>query len=419
MSTAELDFPTIEAPPILVAMPAKLPAVVEPAPDKPPSIKATVLAQFKTAEVGIVALATKYANVAYDCTTTKGMAEAVAARRDLRENGRLFLIRTEKDVKADVNDLKRVMADEVTRLVAIVAPVEEAIDSQIKAEEDRKATAKAERDRIETERIAAHQAGIATIRAYLGRCQLYGMTAERIANGIDKLATYSFGPEWQEFAVPAADAQCETLEAMRDLHARAVLQEAEVLRLEAQRVEQQQVYEENQRVAAELAEQRRVLDAQAAELAAKVAQAKREADELAAARAAATEAQAAEAATEEQSKQPGAFTQVAQEGVADNPVQQQRDASFPLRDAAVDNAAGEAVPPADEPAATNVIPAPAPAPLTELESCRAALADACELLDGWIQTKAGKKESGSLFRRVNELRDLGGLPRPTDIPTSN
>ena len=137
MSTAELDFPTIQAPPIPVAMPAKLPAVVEPETDKPPSIKATVLAQFKTAAVGIVALATKYTNVAYDCSTTKGMADAVAARRDLRENGRLFLTRTEKDVKADVNDLKRVMADEVTRLVAIVAPVEEAIDSQIQAELDR------------------------------------------------------------------------------------------------------------------------------------------------------------------------------------------------------------------------------------------------------------------------------------------
>ena len=91
MSTAEYDFPTIEAPPIPVTPPAKLLAVVAPETDKPPSIKATVLAQFKTAAVGIVALATKYANVAYDCSTTKGMADAVAARRDLRENGRLFL----------------------------------------------------------------------------------------------------------------------------------------------------------------------------------------------------------------------------------------------------------------------------------------------------------------------------------------
>ena len=406
MNTAELDFPTIQAPPIPAAPPAKLPAVVEPAPDKPLSIKATVLAQFKTAEVGIVALATKYTNVAYDCNTTKGMADAVAARRDLRENGRLFLIRTEKDVKADVNDLKRVMADEVARLVAIVEPVEDAIASQIKAEEDRKAAAKAERERIESERISAHQAGIAKIRAYLGRCQQLGMTADRISIGIGILEGVTFGPEWQEFTVRAADAQCETLEAMRALHAQAIEREAEALRLEVQRVEQDRQIAENARVAAELAEQRRVLDAQATELAAKVAESERVAENKRAKER--EELVLAERKIESEL--------LAADAVIPAPVLMQ-DEHRPLSMAL----ASKPDAPMHAREAANVISQPVPvvAPATieelavSLAECRAALFDACELLDGWIQTKAGKKESGNLFCRVNELRDLGGLLRPT------
>lgn len=76
---------------------------------------------------------------------------------------------------------------------------------------------------------------------------------------------------WAEYAVPAANAQCETLEGMNALHQETVLAEMEAARIEAQRLE-------NERVAAEQAERQRALDAQAAEL-------KRQQDEIAALRA--------------------------------------------------------------------------------------------------------------------------------------
>lgn len=270
----DFDFPVLDAPPAIAPTPV---AIATPLPTLPevPSIKATVLAQFKEAEGAIVALAEKYRDVAYDVSTTKGMREATAARLDLRENGRFAVQRAERAVKADVNDLKRVMAEEVDRLVAIVQPVEDAIDTQIKAEEVRKAAAKAERDRIESERVTRHQAGVDKIRGYLVRCQGADMTADRIGIGIGMLEGVTFGPEWQEFAVPAANALCETLEAMRTLHAHAVEREAAAALLEAQRVEreteQARQAAENARLAAELAERQRALDAQAAEFAANMA----------------------------------------------------------------------------------------------------------------------------------------------------
>lgn len=259
MNTTTLDFPTIEAPPAPTP-PAAVAVIPPPMLPEVPSIKGTVLAQFAEAETTVLALVEKYRDVAYDVSTTKGMNEAKAARLELREKGRFAVQRAEKAVKADVNDLKRVMSDEVERIVAIVQPVEDAIDAQIKAREKQLADEKAERDRIEAERIAGHQAGIAKIHAFLTRCQEPGMTAARISIGIGMLGGVTFGPEWEEFAVPALAAQVETLKALHALHDRAVEREAEAARLEAQRVEQE-------RVAAEQAEQQRNIAEQAEKLA--------------------------------------------------------------------------------------------------------------------------------------------------------
>ena len=287
MTTDALDFPPIEAPPLAAPPTAPVP-VVAPAPPEgalavvvATPVKDAVLAQFKEAETGIVALVEKYRDVAYNVGTTKGMAEAVAARADLRDNGKLALTRAETRVKRDVNDLKRVMSDEVDRLVSIVQPVHDAIDAQIKAELQRKADEKAARERIEAERVAAHRERLATITAYLAHCQNRGMTAARIGAGIELLAKITFGPEWQEFADPAAELQSKTLDAMNALHVQAVEREAEAARLEAQRVEQA-------RVAAEQAEARRQIAEQEAAIRANVERVKRLSAMVAEIRAAAT-----------------------------------------------------------------------------------------------------------------------------------
>jgi hypothetical protein len=240
----ELAFPEITTAPALAA---------------PATIKATVLAQFAATEASLHTLAAKYRDVAYNVATTKGMNEAREARRDLRENGRFLVERAERRIKADVNDLKKTMADEVDRLVAIVRPVEEAIDAQIKAREEALAAEKAERERIEAERRAKHEAGLATIRGYLTRCQERGMTSERIAAGIAALEAVSVGAEWEDFEVAATTAKGTTLAGMRDLYAAALVAEEEARQREAQRIE-------NARVAAELAAERKRIADEAAEV---------------------------------------------------------------------------------------------------------------------------------------------------------
>ena len=467
-----------------------------------PSIKDAVLAQFKDAAVDITALAEKYRAVAFNVSTTKGMSEAKAARLELREKGRFAVQRAEKSVKADVNDLKRVMADEVARLVAIIQPVEDAIDAQIKAEEERKAAEKAERDRIEAERVAQHTARLAKIGAYLTHCKQPGMTAARIAAGIEMLAKTTFGADWQEFEGRALAAQVETLQAMRILHAQVAEREAEVIRLEAQRQEQARIAEQQAEAARVLAQQQAELAAQQQAAAANVARIdaiqariaeihaaaggheRSSADDLNAAigilqgldmservyqeftaqamaaldttlaklQAMHTSAVEREAAAAVIIVPPDSSTLLAamkgdgQAAPADVPLIQGEVGSInagikfvtpaesetignppfaPLYQecaafAKVSGAAAE--PPADVEAAEPVGDVGEDAgpvdPTTqagkvgsELERCRAALADACGLLENWIVTKCSKKYVDDQLAYVAKLRDMGGLPR--------
>lgn len=245
-------------------------AAVKAATLAPMSIKDTVLAQFKEAETTLVELAERYRNVAYDVATTKGMKEAVAARADLRDNGRLFVTKAETRIKGEVNDLKRVMAEEVTRLVAIVKPVEDAVDEQIKAEERRKEAEKAEKARIEAERVAAHRAKIDKLASYAERAK--GQPLEALEKAAATLEAYPIGPEYEEFQAEATQTRDKTVQAIKDLA------QAERLRLE------------NERMAAELAK----LRAQQAE-----AEAKAEAERLERERAHAAQVEAERIAREQ------------------------------------------------------------------------------------------------------------------------
>lgn len=238
---AQLDFPVIA--PVQASTPV----------DRKQSFAEIVRAQYAAEEPTMKALAAKYKGVAFDCATTKGLDSAKAARLELREQGRFKLQRAAEATKTEANDLKRVIDAESARLIAIVKPVEDEVDSQIKAEEERKAAEKAERERLAAELKAHHDSKIATIRACADRAR--GLPSDRIANGIAQVEALAFGEDCGDFLAQYETAKAETLAAMRTLLDEAKAREAaEALRLE------------NERVAAELAAQREALEKQAAEL---------------------------------------------------------------------------------------------------------------------------------------------------------
>jgi len=150
----------------------------------------------------------------------------------------------------------------------LILPKIEAREQELEAERQEKARIEAERVRVLKERMA-------TIGAYLIACQAPGMTSARIEKGIELLKQQTFGPEWEEFQVPAANAQCETLEAMRQLHAQVLGREQEAARQEAIRLENERQAELNRIEAKRIADEAAEIRRQAAELAAQRAESER------------------------------------------------------------------------------------------------------------------------------------------------
>ena len=234
------------------------------------------VARFGDWRAEVAATTANLSTLALDLSTAAKCKEARSLRQRLIGEPMAEARKVAAGIKSKMAATSKVVGAELEAIEGAYEQADTLILPKIEAREGELAAEKAERERIEAERIAKHQAGIATIRAYLTRCQAADMTSERVANGIAALMGMEFpAAEWQEFAVPAASAQCETIEAMRTLQAQLLGREQEAARLELQRQEQARVQAEldaeRARIAAELAEVRR----QAAELAAQRAESER------------------------------------------------------------------------------------------------------------------------------------------------
>lgn len=197
------------------------------------TINSLALSHFDGMEPDLRALAERYRGVAFDVSTAKGLADAKKARHELRESGRFAVQRAEKQIKDCANDLKRVIAPKVEQLVAIVQPVEDHVDAQIKAHEEKVAREKAEREAADAARRKKHTDNIATLSGFIERAA--GRTAAEIAKGIAYVEKVSTHPDaFEEFSEEATATKARVLAALKAMHSKAQADEAERERLLAQ-----------------------------------------------------------------------------------------------------------------------------------------------------------------------------------------
>ena len=277
MNTDTLDFPAITPD-------CEYPAAPKPAQTVAEAIQATAMldvvdiaevgaagavVKYSRTEAALADLREKYAGKTFDLTTTKGDDAARAARLELKKL-RTGLEAKRKEFKAPAIAFGRLIDTEADRITAEIKALEDPIDAQIRADEQRRETERLERGRVAAARRAEFEAKIAAIRGYVAAAK--GLPSERIAKGLTFVEGMAFGEEWAEFASAAAAAQGETVAALRDMLETVKAAEA----AEAQRVE-------NARVAADLAAQRKALEDAQAELdrrTAAIAEAERKAQEL-------------------------------------------------------------------------------------------------------------------------------------------
>lgn len=225
-----------------------------------PSVAVTDIAEYRPHEEQIVRLETTYAKLVVDCSTSEGLANAKEVRVDIREV-RYALANTTKtalipyqqkvkDAQARVNQVKEFGEALKERVLAIETPVDEAI----KAEEKRVADAKAERERLEAERIETIRAKItrfsSVAAAYASR------SAADVASVLQSVKESVILPEeYAEFEAEGTIARDNAIEQLETLHKSAVEREEAAAKLLAQQKELDQ-----------LREKQRIADAEAEEL---------------------------------------------------------------------------------------------------------------------------------------------------------
>lgn len=237
---SDLSFPEIVEPPVNT-------------PEAPPEIADTaevkagqVLVKYSRTEAALADLTARYKGKKFDLTTTAGDKAARGARLELITL-RTGLEKKRLELKRPAIDFGKKIDEEAKRITSAIELLEKPIDAQIRADEERRE----ELARKEAARKATHEAGIAKIRSYVALAQ--GLPSERITKGIEALQAMSFGPEWEEFAVPAASAQCETIEALKNLLAETLAAEAQAVeqaRIKAEHAAQQQALAIGSRVMA-------------------------------------------------------------------------------------------------------------------------------------------------------------------------
>lgn len=225
-----------------------------------PSVAVTDIAEYRPHEEQIVRLETTYAKLVVDCSTSEGLANAKEVRVDIRDV-RYALANTTKtalvpyqqavkDAQARVNQVKEFGEALKDRVLAIEAPVDEAI----KAEEKRVADAKAERERVEAERVEAIRTKItrfsSVAAAYASR------SAADVALVLQSVKESVILPgEYAEFEAEGTIARDNAIEQLETLHKSAVEREEAAAKLLAQQKELD-----------ELREKQRIADAEAEEL---------------------------------------------------------------------------------------------------------------------------------------------------------
>lgn len=213
------------------------------------------IVEYSTTAAALAELRSRYA-APFDVATAKGMALAKEARAEVR-GYRTALETLRKEIKAPALERCRLIDDEAKRITAELLKIEEPIDQQIKAEEQRREAEKAAKARAETARIAAIAARISGIRNRVSA--VANQPAAAIRAEWTQVQALELAPaDFEEFMPDAITALNETRAALATMLLERVAYEEEQARLQAEREA------EEARLKAEREELARLREAEAA-----------------------------------------------------------------------------------------------------------------------------------------------------------
>jgi len=193
------------------------------------SLKDMALQEIGKVGAGLAQLTEMYADKTYDVITTVGMDAAKVARADIREK-RYKIPHIVKEKKQELKKIGEDIQAEGDRITELLLNLETPIDEQIKAEEQRKAEIKAERERLEAERKDAINAQIDKIR----NLPLKAVDAENAAElelFIGKVKAMVIDERYAEFVAVAQTAKDDVVVKLEEMLSSMQTKEAEALRI--------------------------------------------------------------------------------------------------------------------------------------------------------------------------------------------
>lgn len=228
----------------------------------------TTIQEYSITDAALAMLGERYRDQVYDVATAAGLKLAREARAELRRY-RTDLEAKRVEIKAPALERCRAIDAEAKRITAALLELEEPIDAQIKAEDNRKAEEKAAKERAEAERVAAIRKRIDDLSRWAGA--MAGRSAAQIAEAIAKLTAMTLtDATFGEFLADGLATHGESLQRLTELHHAAVTAEterAELARFKAEQAERERTEqarraeEERRRTEAE-AESRRAIEEQ-------------------------------------------------------------------------------------------------------------------------------------------------------------
>lgn len=192
------------------------------------------VAEYKPTAAALAKLRQQYGDVVYDVKTTKGMKDAKEARKTVR-GYRTSLENKRKEIKAPALQRCRDIDEEAKIITAELRKLEEPIDEQIKAEEQRKQREKEETERRERERVDKIRADIEVIR--LTPADLIGKSAAELGAAAHDLRMQPIGEAvFAEFMQEALAAKQQAMQQLASMIEAAKAQEelAEMKRKQAE-----------------------------------------------------------------------------------------------------------------------------------------------------------------------------------------
>lgn len=193
------------------------------------------IAAYNPIRAGIAAMADKYGKTVFSVATTKDMDATKAARAEVRDV-RYKVEHIRKALKEPALAYSKRIDDEARQYTDEILAIETPIDNLIKAEEQRKADEKAERERIEREQALAAQHAIDDITNTVVTAA--GMHSDVIVDLIEKLTETPITlDQFGNRAGEAEMAKQQTLVRLQEMRIAAEAQEAEQKRLADERAE--------------------------------------------------------------------------------------------------------------------------------------------------------------------------------------